>query len=143
MCVPWRQKRAPYLCFGRKLCVSEPLQPPWAEILYQSSSRRPSYFSSFSLFLSPLVHNKCEAAEPLSPLNLRARYVNTMYNAEKLPGGSPFILQPGFKTFLSPELSFLLPPPPFLTLVTRPVPKVLRHMSVHYFDENSQRTSSD
>lgn len=46
---------------------------------------RPNYFSSFSLFLSLLVHHKCEVAEPLSPLNLWVYYVNNIYNVEKLP----------------------------------------------------------
>lgn len=84
VCLPGTQN----LCFGTTSCISGHFQSSCAEILYQSSSIRVSYFSPFSLSLSSLIHDGCEVAEPLSPLHLLVHYVGNISNVEKRPNSS-------------------------------------------------------
>lgn len=81
----------------------------------------------FFFFLSSLVRNECEVAEPLSPLNLLVRYVNV----QRAPTVS-FQTSTRFQNIsvFGTVLSFTAP---ICNLCYKtPRPKVLRSMSIHY-----------
>lgn len=120
-------RRGHLVLLSKKACFSGDFPFPWAEILYQRSSRV-FCLSSLCLCLSSLVRNKCEMAEPLftypaAPLCQRRIEVQNHQI-------SPLKSKSCSKTFSPSELFFYCSR--FNLCYKTSVPKVLRNMSIHY-----------